>query len=709
MESVCFVRTRAFWRSSDSRRWFYNASPALAQTPGNAASFAVVAGSAVNVNGTGSVINGNVGVSPGSSITGLPANGTVTPPFQGNATTFVPSSIADAAQAAAGALFLDLSTYACVGTACTEAVDMSNVNFGPGAHDFVAGTVILPAGTNMTLTGTSTDIFIFRAKSDLTTFAGSTVTLVGGVDACNVYWQIPTQATLANDVLNSPFVGTVVAGTTVALNAGANLVGRALALTAAVTMAGKNTVGGCGGSTVLVTKNTGVTTDNGTFGFTGGLGSFNITTVGGTGTKTFTNVPPTVTPLSIAESVPSGWTLDSNLCASVTVPQAGTAFCSVLNTKAPPAPGTLIVKKTTVGGDGTFTFTGTAGLGAFSITTSGGTGTQTFAGLAPGPYAITEGAATGWTPTYSNCSPAAVPSGGTVTCTVTNTKVPTAAPGLLLAKSANPTTYTQVGQSIIYSYKVTNTGNTTLNGPFTVTDDKLGTFVCESSPGLPASLAPGASFTCTKNYTIKASDLGNAILPTNVTANINTGPWLAFVKSTQDTTITGAAPSVPNGVYPCWCIQDHVPTDLHNQPAKLFSTIGGSLPTDVASLAWGKVNYVLNHKIHGPGNNLTFLKDVQTAIWVLLGETNPEFGISATAQQMINAGNAHAGFVPGSGDIVAIIVYSDGMTVRPGSIQESICEMHPLNSIVNKATVKNAVVTSSQVQATIRQIKPLLP
>ena len=171
----------------------------------------------------------------------------------------------------------------------------------------------------------------------------------------------------------------------------------------------------------------------------------------------------------------------------------------------------------------------------------------------------------------------------------TLTVVP-AAPGLSLTKTANPTTYTTVGQVIVYTYVLKNTGNVTLTGPFTVTDDKLGTFTCGSA----TSLAPGASVTCTKSYTIQASDLGNVTsLPTGVTANINTGAWLQGVKSTQDTTITGAGPGVPNGTYPCWCIQDHVPNDLHNQPGTLYSTVGGSLPAvlpNVAGLEQGQLH-----------------------------------------------------------------------------------------------------------------------
>jgi len=293
--------------------------------------------------------------------------------------------------------------------------------------------------------------------------------------------------------------------------------------------------------------------------------------------------------------------------------------------------------------------------------------------------------------------------------TLTVTLITPPAPGLSLSKTANPKTYTQVGQVIDYTYVLTNNGNVALTGPFTVTDNKLGTFTCGSA----TTLAPGGSVTCTKSYTIKASDLGGEEgLPTKVIANINTGPWLQTARSTQDTTISGAGPIVPNGIYAAWCIEDHVPTDLHNQPATLYSTIGGSLPADVAVQPWNEVNYVLNHKIHASGTTtLEFFEDVQTAIWLLIGDKNTDFPVTANAKQMINAAKANPGFKPGPGDVVAIIIYSDGIQhhPKPGSIQESIFEMkeHELKSIVNQATglgnFGGVVVQSGQVTVTVKQ------
>jgi hypothetical protein len=84
-------------------------------------------------------------------------------------------------------------------------------------------------------------------------------------------------------------------------------------------------------------------------------------------------------------------------------------------------------------------------------------------------------------------------------------------PDISLAKTANPTTYSSVGDVIIYTYEITNSGLTTLSGPFSISDDKQGTISpCGSGP-----LAPGGSTTCTSAHTISQVDL-NAGSITNV-------------------------------------------------------------------------------------------------------------------------------------------------------------------------------------------------
>src|SRR5262249_55729030 len=99
------------------------------------------------------------------------------------------------------------------------------------------------------------------------------------------------------------------------------------------------------------------------------------------------------------------------------------------------------------------------------------------------------------------------------TATVTGTQTRS----ISLTKTANPTTYSAVGQVITYTYVIRNTGNVTLAGPFTITDNKIGTITpCGSGP-----LAPGASTSCTAPYTITLADLTAGSVTNIATASGN--------------------------------------------------------------------------------------------------------------------------------------------------------------------------------------------
>src|SRR5439155_783003 len=116
---------------------------------------------------------------------------------------------------------------------------------------------------------------------------------------------------------------------------------------------------------------------------------------------------------------------------------------------------------------------------------------------------------------------------------------------LTIAKSASPTTYSTVGQVITYTYTITNSGNTTLDGPFSVSDDKQPTVSCPTG-----SLAPGASITCTSLHTITQADIdagsivntasaSNGSVTSNsvtVTVTATPAPALTLVKSANPTT-----------------------------------------------------------------------------------------------------------------------------------------------------------------------------
>ncbi len=92
-------------------------------------------------------------------------------------------------------------------------------------------------------------------------------------------------------------------------------------------------------------------------------------------------------------------------------------------------------------------------------------------------------------------------------------------PGLSIQKTADPLIYTAKDDVITYSYVVTNSGNTTLTGPFSVTDDKTSVINCLSDP---ASLDPGAKFDCTGTYIITQDDMDSGSVTNNAFASNGT-------------------------------------------------------------------------------------------------------------------------------------------------------------------------------------------
>ena len=138
--------------------------------------------------------------------------------------------------------------------------------------------------------------------------------------------------------------------------------------------------------------------------------------------------------------------------------------------------------------------------------------------------------------TSSNLDPAA-------TVTVTAVKLP----ALTVAKNTTTASYSSLPTTVPYTFKVTNTGNVSLAGPFTVTDPLLTTQPnCTSSvapavaaPVAPATLAPLASFTCTGSYNITQADLdaGKVVNTATVTAPDPNGPTGALVTATGTHTL----------------------------------------------------------------------------------------------------------------------------------------------------------------------------
>ena len=132
------------------------------------------------------------------------------------------------------------------------------------------------------------------------------------------------------------------------------------------------------------------------------------------------------------------------------------------------------------------------------------------------------------------------------TSPATNTPAPSTT-GLSLSVTANPTTYSQAGQIITFTYIVKNSGTTTL-GPtqFTVTDGLINAAPFNCGPA-GTTLSAGASTTCTGTYTISQEDLNDATISNNATATGAGAPTSAAAVTTISKSVTALTLSaIPN-------------------------------------------------------------------------------------------------------------------------------------------------------------------
>jgi len=110
-----------------------------------------------------------------------------------------------------------------------------------GGQTLVAGVYTSPSGAfsitsvNLTLQGGPNDVWVFQMASTLTVGVGRSVILTGGAQAGNIFWQVGSSATFGT---SSVFEGTVMAYSSITMNASSTLDGRALAQTGAVTFNG---------------------------------------------------------------------------------------------------------------------------------------------------------------------------------------------------------------------------------------------------------------------------------------------------------------------------------------------------------------------------------------------------------------------------------------------------------------------------------------
>lgn len=193
-------------------------------TLGTAASFAVLAGSTVTDTGT-SVVNGDLGVAPGSAVVGFPP-GIVTPP----GTQYVGDATALQAQLDVTAAFNAVAGQPCDVNLTGQ--DLGGLTLTRGVYCFDTSAQ-LTGNLTLDAEGSADAVFIFQIGSTLTTASASSVDVVNGGIDCNVWWNVASSATLGT---TTSFVGSILAQESITLTTGAILSGRALAQTGAVTL-----------------------------------------------------------------------------------------------------------------------------------------------------------------------------------------------------------------------------------------------------------------------------------------------------------------------------------------------------------------------------------------------------------------------------------------------------------------------------------------
>ena len=190
---------------------------------GTASSYAVLAGTAVTSTGL-TLVNGDLGVNPGSAVTGFPPG--------------LVNGAMHAGDAAAGQAQSDLTA------AYNDAAGRTyNITYG-GGFDLVGLTLtsgVYHDASSLFLSGTLTldaqgnpdAVWIFQAGSTFITAANSMVALIGGAQACHVFWQVGSSATLGTD---TDFAGNILALQSITLDTGTTVDGRVLARNGAVTL-----------------------------------------------------------------------------------------------------------------------------------------------------------------------------------------------------------------------------------------------------------------------------------------------------------------------------------------------------------------------------------------------------------------------------------------------------------------------------------------
>jgi hypothetical protein len=196
---------------------------------GSAGAASVLSGAAVTSTGA-TVLSGDLDLFPGTAATGFPP-GTV------NGSEHLGDVVAG--QAHSDLLAAYSAAAAAPATHDETGLDLSGQTLVPGVYN-ASGGMTLTGTTPLVLDGDASSVWILQAGSTLDTAAGTSVRLIGGAQACNVFWQVGSSATMG---ANSTFAGNIMASASITMGAGLSLDGRALADTGSVTLADNQITG----------------------------------------------------------------------------------------------------------------------------------------------------------------------------------------------------------------------------------------------------------------------------------------------------------------------------------------------------------------------------------------------------------------------------------------------------------------------------------
>jgi len=291
---------------------------------GTASTYGVLGASAVTNTGP-SLVNGDLGVSPGTSITGFGAapNGVV------NGTVHQTDAAAAQAQRDTTTAYGVAASLTPTRTGITE---LNGLSLTPGVYS--GGALSLADTGALTLAGSADSVWVFQAASTLTIGSGTRITITGGASSCNVFWQVGSSATIGT---GAQFQGTVLAQQSVTATTGATVVGRLLARTGAVTLDTNTITASTGCPTPGTPSQTTAPTITSGTPAPATAGSPYTTTVTATGSPT-----PTYT----ATGLPAGLTINGTtgvISGTPTAPGDSTVTITASNGTAPDDTQTVVL------------------------------------------------------------------------------------------------------------------------------------------------------------------------------------------------------------------------------------------------------------------------------------------------------------------------------------------------------------------------------